>query len=103
MFSGDSEAVSIGDIRECLPLEDVGEERMLGVIWEPKEDVFRFKVRINLSPLKKKSRTGLDLTREDLVSNPPDNDRVDEQKIARHTVHELNQSRIFKEIPPDWG
>ena len=42
VFSGDSEAVSIGDIRECLPLEDVGEERMLGVIWEPKEDVFRF-------------------------------------------------------------
>ena len=56
VFSGDSEAVSIGDIGECLPLEDVGEERMLGVIWEPKEDVFRFKVRINLSPLKKKTR-----------------------------------------------
>ena len=52
-------------------VEENNEERMLGVSWYAKEDVFKFKVRINLSPLKKKVRLGPDLGRNDLVQNPP--------------------------------
>ena len=46
-------------------------ERMLGVMWIPDEDVFKFSVRINLSPLKNKSRIGPDLTKSQLLSDPP--------------------------------
>ena len=47
-------------------------ERMLGIIWDAERDVFRFLVRINLSPLKNKSRVGPDLSKSDLMSNPPE-------------------------------
>ena len=42
----------------------------MGIIWEPHEDVFKFVVCINLTPLKKKSRTGADLTQQELLENP---------------------------------
>ena len=44
---------------------------MVGILWDPKSDVFKFIVRINLSPLKKKSRTGPDLSKEELEIRPP--------------------------------
>ena len=44
---------------------------MLGVIWEPVADIFKFTVKINLSPLKNKARTGPDLSKSDLLSHPP--------------------------------
>ena len=73
MYSGDNsgEPVNVGESVEISPSESSGSERMLGVTWDPVKDVFRFKVTINLSPLKQKSRLGPDLTREDLVNNPP--------------------------------
>ena len=72
VFSGDvADNMELGDIVENLPLEDSSTKRLLGVIWDPNMDVFRFSVRINLSPLKKKMRTGCDLSKQDLVQNPP--------------------------------
>ena len=63
--------MEIGGINSVLTVDEVGSERMLGVTWEPKEDVFRFSVRINSSTLKKKSRAGPDLSKQDLMENPP--------------------------------
>ena len=60
-------------------------ERMLGVLWEPQSDTFRFSVRINLSPLKNKTRVGPDLSREDLATRPP-------QIISRRQYYSQVQS-----------
>ena len=55
VYSGDAlnGAVELGeaggDILEC--------DRMLGIMWEPSEDIFKLTIRINLTPLKNKSRT----------------------------------------------
>ena len=71
VYSGDKcgevtigETVSIGEL-------DSGTERMLGVLWEPGKDVFKFSIKINLSSLKNKTRTGPDLTKEMLQLDPP--------------------------------
>ena len=75
IFSGDDdrkeEEIEMGDVTNCLTAEDQEMERVLGVLWCPKKDTFKFQVRINLSPMKKKSRSGPDLTREDFLNNPP--------------------------------
>ena len=72
IYSGENtQHVDIGEISGSLPLEDSGIERMLGVMWDPKSDSFRFAVRINLSTLKKKSRIGPDISREELLEKPP--------------------------------
>ena len=71
VYAGDSSPVEIGGTSSALEVDEEGSERMLGVMWEPKEDVFCFSVRINLSTLKKKSRTGPDLSKQDLMENPP--------------------------------
>ena len=73
VFSGDGvdSIVRVGESPNSLLSESREEECMLGIIWEPHEDVFKFVVRINLTPLKKKSRTGADLTRQELLENPP--------------------------------
>ena len=39
---------------------------MLGVTWDPAKDSLKFKVVVNLSTLKNKTRTGPNLTKEDL-------------------------------------
>ena len=71
-MSGDQvEKVDIGSIARSLPLEEYGLERMLGIVWDPARDVFRFVVRINLSTLKKKTRMGPDISKEELMANPP--------------------------------
>ena len=68
----DEELVLVGESSDAT-LADNGEvERMLGVLWDSGLDVFKFTVRINLSPLKKKSRLGPDLSRKDLLENPPE-------------------------------
>ena len=72
VFSGDSGGgIEIGDTSSSASLEEVGTERMLGIIWEPTDDVFHFHVRINLSTLKKKSRMGPDISKQELIENPP--------------------------------
>ena len=72
IFSGNStETVGIGDLSNNVPIEDIEMERMLGISWDPSADVFRFQVRINLSTLKKKSRVGPDITRQQLLEDPP--------------------------------
>jgi len=72
VYSGDgtSDVVKLGE-SDLIQSIDSETERMLGVTWDPKADVFKFVVKINLSPLKNKSRCGPDLTRDDLVRNPP--------------------------------
>ena len=72
VFSGESsDSVEIGELGSNAGLEETGTERMLGIIWEPSEDVFRFQVRINLSDLKKKTRVGPDITLQELKESPP--------------------------------
>ena len=72
VYSGDKETMmEIGDVAENMTLEDTSSERMLGINRDPAEDVFRFSVRINLTTLKKKTRAGPDLTKQELLKNPP--------------------------------
>ena len=51
--------------------EDMEIERVLGFVWQPVRDVFKFSVKINLSLSKKKSQTGPDLSKEELLTSPP--------------------------------
>ena len=60
-------------------------EGMLGIVWDAEKDVFKFLVRINLSPLKNKSRVGPDLSKSELMSNPP-------EVISRHQYYLQVQS-----------
>ena len=68
---GDQGLVGLGNAGDKVSVDGVEEERMLGILWDPVKDVFRFTVRINLSPLKNKSRTGPDLSKELLKCSPP--------------------------------
>ena len=72
VLSGDSQesAIEVGEAVSVV-LEDIDCERMLGIKWDPSRDVFRFSVNINLSPLRNKSRTGPNLSREQLLQDPP--------------------------------
>ena len=47
-------------------------EKVLGLKWDARKDVFRFNVSINLNPLKRKERTGPPLTKQMLLDTPPD-------------------------------
>ena len=59
-FSGDkADRVDIRKIAGNLQLEEQSAEGMLGIMWNPAHDVFKFAVRINLPTLKRKTRTGL--------------------------------------------
>ena len=66
-----SERLELGDITGCLTMEDAPVERMLGIEWDSGKDCFVFKVHINLTPMKNKSREGPDLTKNDLLHTPP--------------------------------
>ena len=46
-------------------------EKVLGLNWDSRKDAFRFSVKINLNPLKKKERTGPPLTKQMLLEAPP--------------------------------
>lgn len=50
---------------------DTDVEKVLGMIWEPKEDQFSYKVRINFSARRKNIRTGPDLTAKDIAHKIP--------------------------------
>ena len=53
---GDSQGeVEAGNLSDNLTLEDAEIEQVLGVAWQPGRDVFKFSMKINLSPLLKKS------------------------------------------------
>ena len=73
IYSGDDQigVIEVGDAADNVLSEGVETERMLGIIWDPKKDVFKFIVRINLSPLRNKSRVGPDLSKNDLLNSPP--------------------------------
>ena len=45
--------------------------KVLGLVWNPKLDTFKFTVRLNFSPKRKKQRTGPDLAIEDIPSEIP--------------------------------
>ena len=77
--------VSVGEPVSADAKSDVETERMLGVTWDPAKDSFKFKVVVNLSTLKNKTRTGPNLTKEDLLSTPP-------QSISRRQYYSLIQS-----------
>ena len=57
-----SGSVQVGNFMDSESLDMPESERMLGVLWVPEKDVFRFTVRINLTPLKNKVRTGPDVS-----------------------------------------
>ena len=70
IVSGDNQDdVEVGSLIKCLTPEKAEVERVLGIIWNPKKDSFKLSVRINLSPLKKKSRVGPDLKKKELKTN----------------------------------
>ena len=72
IVSGDSQGeVEVGNLSDNLTLEDAEIERVLGIVWQPERDVFKFSVKINLSPLQKKSRRGPDLSKDELLTSPP--------------------------------
>ena len=77
--------MTISKTMEIVSEKGFDGERMLGVLWEPQSDTFRFSVRINLSPLKNKTRVGPDLSREDLATRPP-------QIISRRQYYSQVQS-----------
>ena len=64
--NGSNVMVTLGGSSESILVDNPGEERMLGILWDPSKDVFKFVVRINLSPLKNKSRLDADLSQEEL-------------------------------------
>lgn len=66
ILSGDHSSV---DSR--LDLAEIHKEKVLGVVWEPKRDVFVFRVKINFSPKHRKVHTGSDLKPDDLASEMP--------------------------------
>ena len=70
MFSEDDQAsMGVGELGNILPTEEKKLKRLLGILWDPKTDMLRFKVQNNISMLRKKSRTGPDLTREEFLRN----------------------------------
>ena len=72
IVSGDSQGeVEAGNLSDNLTLEDAEIEQVLGVAWQPGRDVFKFSMKINLSPLRKKSWKGPDLSKEELLTSPP--------------------------------
>lgn len=54
-----------------LKVIDTEVEKVLGMIWEPKEDQFSFKVRINFSAKYKNIRTGPNLTVNEILEKVP--------------------------------
>ena len=86
-FSGDGQAneVSMGEASAVVPSGDSDVERMLGTIWDPSGDKFQFTVRIDLHPLKNKSRCGPDLTKQELRCSPP-------KSISRRQYYSVVQS-----------
>ena len=68
IVSGDSQGeVEDRYLSDNLMVENAGIERVLGVVWQPGRDVFKFSVKINLSPLRKKSQTGPNLSKEEVL------------------------------------
>ena len=86
-YSGDMQAaeVTLGEASEVVLSSETEAERMLGIIWIPSKDVFKFTVKINLSQLKNKSRVGPDLSREELREHPP-------KSISRRQYYSVIQS-----------
>ena len=74
IYSGEEDAddVKLGNITEKLMTNEEELEKVLGIKWAPRKDVFRFKVSINLNPIKRKERTGPALTKQMLLDTPPD-------------------------------
>ena len=70
-YSGDDLSMDVGNLVQVVAHQSPEGERMLGVLWEPVRDVFKFTVKINLSPLKNKARLGPDLSKQELLTNPP--------------------------------
>lgn len=59
------------DMTEDVKVFDTEIEKVLGMTWEPKEDQFSFKVKINFSKKCKNVRTGLDLTVDEITHKMP--------------------------------
>ena len=50
--------MEVGDLRDTLPMEEKELQRLLGILWDTKSNSLCFKVKINLSPPKKKFHAG---------------------------------------------
>ena len=72
IYSGeDADSVELGNITNKLMADELELEKVLGLKWNARKDVFRFGVTINLNPLRKKERTGPPLTKQMLLDSPP--------------------------------
>lgn len=65
--------VMSGDSHECADIKVLSSdyERVLGLVWNPKKDEFKFETKINFSPQVKKVRTEPDLREEDVNTRVP--------------------------------
>ncbi|XP_071525744.1 uncharacterized protein [Panulirus ornatus] len=66
ILSGDHSPVNIR-----LDLAEIHKEKVLGVVWEPKRDVFVFEVKVNFSPKHRKVHIGPDIKQDDLAGEMP--------------------------------
>lgn len=53
------------------PEVDLAEERVLGVIWDPQRDIYRYKVSLNFDPTRNKARRQPEVTLEDFNERFP--------------------------------
>ena len=70
IYSKESGTVDMGNLTGKLTADEVELEKVLGIKWDAKKDVFRFIVSINLHPLKKKEHMGPPLSKVVQKNNP---------------------------------
>merc|ERR1712237_82316 len=57
LYSGEeADSVELGNITNKLMADEAELDKVLGLSWDSRKDVFRFSVKINLNPLRKKER-----------------------------------------------
>lgn len=61
------------EVQSNVPLKEISHEKskVLGTHWNPIEDTFEFKVKLNFSPKQRKAKTGPDLTLQQFKDNIP--------------------------------
>ena len=73
IISGKSPDCQLKDVGkgDRIKILETDEEKVLGIRWNPKEDEFSFKAKVNFSPSKRGIVLGNDLKQEDPMSQEP--------------------------------